>query len=193
MLFVLESVPEPQYPATDFSCPPYLSHFHLSFPAGSGIHVSLNSMAAVGSLPYLPFFAVSKADFNFAVAVFVLLQYFLIPSTSLCTSSCFCSIPARAPFVASQEPPGIFYLLKITGHFQRCLSGSCSGSLRYILSESSECSLCLHLQSFSRPRGISHLSLTSGNAVQTRCLSQRELTLSLCLVPLCDVPRPSPH
>lgn len=35
-------------------------------------------MAAVGSLPYLPFFAVSKADFNFAVAVFVLLQYSLI-------------------------------------------------------------------------------------------------------------------
>lgn len=96
-------------------------------------------------------------------------------------------------FYSSQEPPGIFYLLKITGNFQRCLSGSCSGSLRYILSESSECSLCLYLQSFSRPRGISHLSLTSGNAVQTRCLSQREVTLSLCLVPLCDVPRPSPR
>lgn len=150
-------------------------------------------MAALGSLPYLPLFAVSKADFNSSVAVFVPLQYSLTPSTSLCISSCFSSISARAPFVASQEPPGIFYPLKITGNFQRCLSGSCSGSLRHILSESSECSLCLHLQFFNRPRGVSHLSLTSGNAVQTWCLSQRELTLSPCLVPVCDVPRPSPH
>lgn len=196
MLFVLESVPEPQYPATDFIflvLHTYLSHFHLFFSAGSGIHVSVNSTAALGSLFYLPFFAISRADFTSAVAVFVPLQYSLTPSISLCISSCFSSSSSRAPFMASQEPPGIFYLLKITGNFQRFLSGLSSGSLRHILSESFDCSLCLHLQFFNRPRGISHLSLTSGNAVQTWCLSQRELTLPPCLVPLCNVPRSSPH